>query len=64
MSYVNRVTLIGNVVRDPEIKMTASGKSVANFTVATNEFWTDAQGEKQSELQRGNKVNSKCNYKT
>ena len=51
MSYVNRVTLIGNVVRDPEIKMTASGKSVANFTVATNEFWKDAQGETQSDAE-------------
>ena len=44
---VNKVILVGNLGRDPEIKYTASGAAVANITVATAESWNDKQtGEK------------------
>ena len=44
---VNKVILIGNLGRDPEVRYTPSGAAVANFTVATNEAWTDKSGQKQ-----------------
>ncbi|HEY5675243.1 MAG TPA: single-stranded DNA-binding protein [Myxococcales bacterium] len=44
---VNKVILIGNLGRDPEVRYTPSGQAVANFTVATNEAWTDKAGQKQ-----------------
>ena len=46
-SGVNKVILIGNLGRDPEVRYTPGGQAVANFTVATNEAWTDKQGQKQ-----------------
>ena len=47
MKSVNRVTLLGHVVADPQIKSTKSGKQVANFAVATNNEWFDHNGELQ-----------------
>jgi single-strand DNA-binding protein len=47
MPSVNRVILIGNLGRDPEIRYTQSGEPIANFSVATNEAWTDKSGQKQ-----------------
>jgi len=47
MSGFNRVFLIGNLGKDPEVKFTPGGQAVANFTVATNESWTDKAGVKQ-----------------
>ena len=45
---INRVTLIGNIGADPEIRSTQAGKRVANMRVATSESWTDKQsGEKR-----------------
>ena len=46
-SGVNKVILVGNLGKDPEVRYTPSGQSVANFTIATNENWTDKQGQKQ-----------------
>ena len=44
---VNKVILVGNLGRDPEMKYTASGAAIANITVATSESWNDKQtGEK------------------
>jgi len=48
MKSVNRVTLLGNVTRDPELKATSGGQSVATFGLATNRTWKDHSGEKQS----------------
>lgn len=48
MKSVNKVTLLGNVTRDPELKSTTAGQSVATFGLATNRVWKDATGEKQS----------------
>jgi single-strand DNA-binding protein len=45
---VNKVTLLGNVTRDPELKQTTGGQSVCTFGLATNRVWRDQSGEKQS----------------
>ncbi|MFI5322037.1 MAG: single-stranded DNA-binding protein [Thermodesulfobacteriota bacterium] len=47
MRGVNKVILIGNLGRDPEIRYTTSGQAVANFTIATTEGHTNKDGEKQ-----------------
>lgn len=45
---VNRVTILGNLGNDPEVKHTNSGSAIANLTVATSESWNDkATGEKK-----------------
>ncbi len=45
----NSVRLIGHLGQNPEVKTTANGKKVANFSIATNETYTDASGKKVSE---------------
>jgi single-strand DNA-binding protein len=47
MASLNKVILIGNVGRDPEMRFTQGGTAVATFTLATNEAWTAKSGEKQ-----------------
>src|SRR5262245_2444879 len=47
MASVNKVILVGNLGADPELRYTNSGTAVANFRIATNEQWTDKNGEKQ-----------------
>lgn len=47
MASVNKVLLIGHLGRDPELRYTPGGAAVANFTLATNEAWTDKAGAKQ-----------------
>jgi single-strand DNA-binding protein len=47
MARVNKVILVGNLGRDPELRYTASGTAVANFTMATSERWSDPSGEKK-----------------
>jgi single-strand DNA-binding protein len=44
---VNKVILVGNLGRDPEVKYTAGGVPVAKFSVATNERFKDRQGQWQ-----------------
>ena len=46
MAGVNKVILIGNLGRDPELRYTQSGQAVANFTLATTENWNDRSGER------------------
>jgi single-strand DNA-binding protein len=44
---INKVILVGNLGRDPEMKYTASGAAIANITIATSDSWNDKQtGEK------------------
>jgi len=45
----NSVRLIGNLGDDPKVRKLDSGKSVANFSIATNEIYRNGNGEKQSE---------------
>jgi len=44
---LNKVQLIGNLTRDPELRYTNSGTSVATFGMATNKSWKDANGERK-----------------
>lgn len=46
--YLNKVMLIGNLTKDPELKSLPSGISVTSFSVATNRIWKDKQGAKQT----------------
>ena len=56
MRTINKVILIGNITRDPMIKTTESGKKIAMFTIATNRYYKDANGESQSEAEFNNCV--------
>jgi single-strand DNA-binding protein len=47
MASVNKVILIGNLGRDPELRYTQNGQAVANFTLATNERFSTKDGDKQ-----------------
>jgi single-strand DNA-binding protein len=47
MASVNRAIIVGNLGRDPEVRYTTGGQPVANFTVATNDRWTDKAGQPQ-----------------
>lgn len=50
MASFNRVTLIGNLGRDPDIRFLANGSPVANFSLATSEAWNDkATGNRTEE---------------
>jgi single-strand DNA-binding protein len=51
MSSLNKVMLIGNLGRDPEIRYTQNGTAVANFTMATTDRWTDGTGERQEKTE-------------
>lgn len=44
---VNKVVLVGRLTRDPEIRNTTSGQSVATLSMATNRFWKDKNGQRQ-----------------
>ena len=44
---LNKLTLIGNVGADPEVRTTTSGKKLVKFSVATNHRWTDSDGQPQ-----------------
>lgn len=45
---LNKVILIGNLGRDPEVRYTPGGLAVANFSMATSEKWTNKEGEKET----------------
>ena len=47
MASVNKVILLGNLGRDPEVRFTQGGTPVANFTMATTDRWSDPSGEKK-----------------
>ena len=52
----NKVQLIGNVGQTPEIRNLESGKKVASFSIATNEFYKNSKGEKVQDTQWHNVV--------
>src|SRR3989344_4214290 len=47
---LNKVMLIGNLTRDPELRYTPQGTAVCTFSVATNRGWTTDTGEKKEEV--------------
>lgn len=50
MAGVNRVTIVGNLGNDPEIRTMPNGETVANISVATSESWTDKQSGERREI--------------
>jgi single-strand DNA-binding protein len=53
---LNKVFLMGNLGRDPEVRTTTSGQTVANFTVATSRRWKDRDGNRQEKTEWHNVV--------
>ena len=51
MKSLNKVQLIGNLTADPEVRLTPNGQKVANFSVATNYSWKDANGMLQEQTE-------------
>jgi single-strand DNA-binding protein len=56
MSSLNKVMLIGNLGKDPEIRYTQDGSPVASFSLATSETWTDKNGNRQEHTEWHNIV--------
>ena len=56
MSLRNKVQLIGNLGNDPEVIALESGKKLAKFSIATNETYKNAQGEKTTDTQWHNVI--------
>ena len=50
MKGLTRITIIGNLVRDPEVRHTAGNKAYARFTVAVNQSWRGPDGEKKEHV--------------
>lgn len=48
---INKVTLIGRLGKDPELKYTQNGNPVCNLSVATSEYWKDKSGQKQEKTE-------------
>lgn len=53
---VNKVFLVGRLTRDPEVRTTASGQSVASISLATNRFWKDKSGQRQDQTEYHNVI--------
>lgn len=51
MASVNKVILIGNLGKDPEVRYMPSGEAIANISVATTDSWKDKSGEKQEKTE-------------
>jgi len=56
MASVNKVILIGNLGKDPEVRYTASGEAMCNFTLATTESWKDKSTGEKKELTEWHRV--------
>ena len=52
--YLNKVIIIGNLTRDPELRAIPTGTQVANLGVATNRVWKDKEGNKQESVEYHN----------
>ncbi len=53
---LNKVMVIGNVGRDPEMRYTSSGRPVTSFSIATSRSWTNSEGEYHEETEWFNVV--------
>ena len=53
---LNKVLLIGNLGKDPEVRFTPGGRAVARFPVATSEVWSDQEGQRQERTEWHNVV--------
>ncbi len=66
MPSLNKVTIIGNVGNEPEMRFTPNGKPVTSFSVATNWVYTTPEGERKQETEwfnvvAWNKLAEQCN---
>ena len=53
---VNKVIIVGNITRDPDVKALPSGQTLATLGIATNRRWNDRQGQKQEQTEFHNVV--------
>ena len=53
---VNKAILIANLGKDPELRITSTGRAVGRFPIATSEVWTDAEGNRQERTEWHNIV--------
>lgn len=53
---INKVTLVGRLTRDPEIRTTNTGSTVASISLATNSYWNDKNGQRQETTEYHNIV--------
>jgi single-strand DNA-binding protein len=51
MASVNKVILVGNLGRDPEVRYSTDGAAIANISVATTDVWKDKNGDKQEKTE-------------
>lgn len=51
MASVNKVILVGNLGRDPEVRYMPNGDAIANIAIATTESWKDKQGQRQEKTE-------------
>lgn len=56
MASVNKVILVGNLGKDPEVRFTPSGRAVAKFSIATKESWMDQENSRQERTEWHNIV--------
>jgi single-strand DNA-binding protein len=56
MASINKVILIGNTGRDPEVRYMPNGEAVCNFSIATTDSWKDKSGAKQERTEWHNIV--------
>ncbi len=56
MASVNKVILVGNLGRDPEVRYMPNGEAVCNFSIATTDNWKDKNGQKQERTEWHNIV--------
>ena len=56
MASVNKVILMGNLGKDPEVRFMPNGDAVCNFSIATTDTWKDKNGEKQERTEWHNIV--------
>ena len=56
MASVNKVILVGNLGKDPEVRFTPSGRAVAKFSIATTESWVDQESGRQERTEWHNIV--------
>ena len=56
MASLNKIILIGNLGRDPEIKAFQNGDKIANFSMATSEKWTDKATQEKKEVTQWHRI--------
>lgn len=56
MASVNKVILVGNLGKDPDVRYMPNGEAVANFSIATTDSWKDKNGQKQERTEWHNIV--------